>query len=416
MPFPITQQEYVTYTRCLSDVKVIEQCNRKNELFRIGFLQGRFVKNSQLPKAAMNCKSILELLNPSEVKELESKINFINEIHAKLKQRSVKDVNSDDYSAVSAESYNTYQKTISAWNNVFDKGALHIDLPAEGAVQLSTTFNNETCDQIKDKKALDRYFELLTNHPKLKRSGDLNDYKKGTYEVVYDAANISEIRKEVYQRLFTKAKSQGLTDSQADEQAANFSRPGVVAEDQFWLWIRDVVISPQGFRHTYNRLVWKCDLDRVGGAAALPIISENGNNKIVLQLIFRHATNSWEFEMTRGGSKPNESSMDTAKREILEETGFVAEALVQLGSINPDSGLTASVVPVFLGKVTAEKESKQDKTEAIKGKYAFTLPEIMEGFKRGYIQVDIDGKPTQVSLKDPFLAYAILMAQHNKLL
>lgn len=209
---------------------------------------------------------------------------------------------------------------------------------------------------------------------------------------------------------------QGMTHEQADESAANSSRIGVVCEDPFWLWIRDAVISPQGYRHRYNRIVWKCDLDRIGGAAALPIICENGMKKVCFQLAFRHATDSWELEMPRGGSKAGETSEDTARREIREETGYETDLLVYLGSITPDSGLTASVVPIFTGEVTAEKETKQDKTEAIKGKYTFTLAEVMEGLKRGYMEIEINNSMTQVPLRDPFLAYALLMAQFDGLL
>lgn len=264
-----------------------------------------------------------------------------------------------------------------------------------------------------DDIALKRYFELLLCYPKLKREDELNDHKMGTYEIIYDPKTISEVRKEIYERLYNKAKAQGLTHVQADETATSCSRPGVVCEDQFWIWIRDVVISPQGFKHTYNRIVMKSDLDRIGGAAALPIIVENGIKKIVLQLAFRHATNSWEMEISRGGSKANESSLDTAKREIREETGYETDNLVSLGSISPDSGLTASIVPIYLGKVTVDKGTKHDKTEAIKGKYAFTLAEIMAGLKLGYMEVDINGKMTQVPMRDPFLAYALLMAQND---
>ncbi len=270
--------------------------------------------------------------------------------------------------------------------------------------------------KLADEKALARYFELLEGFPKLKREGELNDYTKGTYEIIYDREGILAVKKEVYERLYNKSKSQGLTHSQADELATNFSRPGVVCEDQFWLWIRDAVISPQGYKHTYNRIVWKCDLERIGGAATLPILIENGTKKIVLHLAFRHATNSWEMEMARGNSKPNETSIDTAKREVLEETGYVTGKLVSLGSMTPDSGLTASVIPVFSGQVVAEKETRHDKTEAIKEKYAFTLTEIMEGLKRGYMEVEINKKVTQVPIRDPFLAYALLMAQYDGLL
>lgn len=270
--------------------------------------------------------------------------------------------------------------------------------------------------KIADDKALSRYFELLDRYPKLKREGELNDHAKGTYEIIYEPAAIQAVKKEVYERLYNRSRQQGLSHEQADELATNYSRPGVVCEDQFWLWIRDAVISPQGYRHTYNRIVAKSDLERIGGAAALPIILDNGTKKIVLQLAFRHATNSWEMEMPRGGSKPNETPSDTAKREILEETGYETANLVALGVMTPDSGLTASIVPIFTGQVTLEKATQHDKTEAIKAKYAFTLAQVMEGLKCGYMEVEINNKLTQVPLRDPFLAYALLMAQHDGLL
>jgi len=267
--------------------------------------------------------------------------------------------------------------------------------------------------QIVDENALTRYFELLERYPKLKREGDLNDHTKGAYEIIYDRGGILATRKEVYDRLYKKAKLQGLTDQQADEMATSFSRPGVVFEDQFWLVLRDVVVSPQGHRHTYNRHLKKSDLEGNGngGAAALPIIVENGVKKIVLQLAFRHATNSWEMEIPRGNSNANETPMATAQREVEEETGYETSNVVSLGSIAPDTGLTASIIPVFLGTVTLEKRTKHDKTEAIKAKYAFTLAEIMTGLKRGYMEVEVNKKITQVPMRDPFLTYAVLMAQ-----
>lgn len=290
-------------------------------------------------------------------------------------------------------------------------------LPAQQIQLVQNIQIEHSINQISDEKALTRYFELLKKYPKLKRPDELNDYIKGVYQVIYDRAEILAIRLEIYNKLYADAKSKGLNDIEADELAADYSRPGVVCEDKFWLWIRDVVISPQGYKHTYNRIVWKTDLERVGGAAALPIVEEkDGSKKVIVELVFRHATNSWEIELPRGMSKANETSADTAKREILEETGVETDNLVLLGTIAPDSGVIASVIPIFVGTVTVEKDAKHDKTEAIKGKFAFTAQELLEGFKRGYMEIMINGTITRAPMRDPFLSYALLMAQSNGLL
>ena len=387
----LTQIEYITYTHYIDEIKLVEQCTRKKQLSRVMLLEGRFVKSPYI--APQDNQKNLSLDN---LKLLEERVTYINNIHRRLKAEG------EDCAPLAAEYYNTHYKTIAAWNALFHN--MQIDTPP----RLNPTFSETTAD----KKALDRYCELLTQYPKLRREGDLNDYTKGTYQIIYDHIQIASIQKEVYERLYSKAISKGLSPSEANELAANFSRPGVVCEDHYWLWIRDAVISPQGYRHTYNRMVWKSDLDRPGGVASLPV---NGD-KIVIELAFRHATQTWEFEMPRGASNEKESSIETAKREILEETGCVTDQLVQLGTLTPDTGLTASIIPIFIGKVVEEKTAAQDQTEAIKGKYAFTYTELMEGYKRGYIEVELNGSQARVPLRDPFLAYALLMGRYQKIL
>lgn len=411
MPLPISQADYITYTRYIDDIKVIEQCCRKQQLSRIGFLGNRFIKHRLAEQPIANFKALFEKLSLIELKELKVRVSFVNDIHHKLEQGELKERKPDDCAPLAAEYFNTHLKTIEAWNHIFEQGELHIDLPNSQAAPLEAAFTDKSNEHLADEKSLERYFELLDRHPKLKREGELNDYTKGTYQIIYDPKGIRVVQTEVYQRLYSKAKLQELSHSQAHELATSFSRPGVVCEDQFWIWIRDVVISPQGYKHTYNRIVWKCDLEKSGGAAALPVLLEGKDKKFVVQLAFRHATNSWELEIPRGGSKTNETPIETARREILEETGYVTSHLVPLGCITPDSGLTASVVPVFLGEVILEKEANQDKTEAIKGKYAFTFAELMEGLRRGYMEIEINSKLTQVPIRDPFLAYALLMAK-----
>lgn len=388
---PISQFEYVTYARHLEHIAD----------------KASATKSSWRP---------LKGLPSHELVALREKISFINAIHLKLKACDLKETTPADCAPLAAERYNTHLKTIAVWNRTFNQAGLQISLPNVAGMPLDPAFEAKSADEIADDKALNRYLELLTRYPKLKREGDLNDYTKGTYQIIYDPQEIKAVQQESYHRLYNQQLSQGLSPAKAHEMAVNFSRPGVVAEDRFWIWIRDVVISPQHVKHTYNRMVWKSDLERVGGAATMPIIiSPNGiDQKIVVQLAFRHATGSWEFEMPRGTSKTNETSEDTARREMLEETGYLTNHLLTLGSITPDSGLVASIVPIFMGKVTAEMETRHDKTEAIKGKYAFSYDELAQGFKQGYIEVALNGEPTRVNMRDPFLAYALLLANFNQ--
>lgn len=230
-------------------------------------------------------------------------------------------------------------------------------------------------------KALRRYFELLSKHPKLARVRE-----EGIVNIYTDLESIERVRASTFART----------------QSAEASRIGVVTEDRFWIWIRDAVKAPSGVEHTFNRIVSKADLNDNPGAAVLAIQTVNGVKMISLQLAYRHATNSWEWEMPRGGSKPGESAEQTARRELLEETGYEIKNVVALGAMTPDSGLTAAVVPIFLGEVVAEGKTDHDKTEAIKGKQLFTIAEVKEGLKKGFLK--------QAPLRDPFLNTALLQA------
>lgn len=276
--------------------------------------------------------------------------------------------------------------------------------------------------QIADEKALTRYFELLKQHPHLKQEGDLNDHTLGTYEIIYDPKVIAEIRQEVFDRLYAKTFRElraqpgttvGIATQKATELAGEFTRIGVVHEDNFWIWVRDAVIAPSGLRHTYNRHIAKSDLGRIGGAAVLPIIINHGVKKIVLERTFRHATGAWEWEIPRGNSTAGETPADTAKRNMLRETGSIVDIVLPLGTMAPDTGLTASVIPIFLGEVIGEKSAKLDKTEAIQGKHAFTIKEVTEGLKHGYLDAEINGEKVRAHMRDPFLTYALLLAHSN---
>ena len=152
----------------------------------------------------------------------------------------------------------------------------------------------------------DTYLEFLEKYPVPK-----GDYHAGEIEIVTDPSLIPSIEE--------TAKARLLKNGYSEAQAQEFSRVGIVMEDQYWVLLRDAVIFPTGAKGTYNRLSWKCALKGPGGVAVLAVLP---NGKIVLNLNFRHATRSWELELPRGGIKEKESIESAALRELREETGL----------------------------------------------------------------------------------------------
>lgn len=232
------------------------------------------------------------------------------------------------------------------------------------------------------------------------------NYLEGEIEIVMDPAEISRIQKIQENRLIQKGFSA--------DNAAEFSRIGIVSEDQYWIWLRDAVYFPQGVPGTYDRLLWKSELDnKFPGVAVLPILP---SGKIALILHYRHATRSWELELPRGGMGPQEIVEEAALRELKEETGMVASSVDFLGEIATDTGVYSSVIPVFICKISTQEESNPEYSEAIAGVFAFTNEELKEGLVQGFLEISVQGKLKPVPLRDAFLAFALLQAECRKLL
>lgn len=231
-------------------------------------------------------------------------------------------------------------------------------------------------------------------------------FQEGEIEVVTAPESIAQIQKAQESRLLKKGFS--------PEDAAEFSRVGVVREDQYWVWLRDAVYFPQGIPGTYDRLVWKSALKSdAPGVAVLPVLP---SGRVVLNLNYRHATRSWELELPRGAVQSQESLEKAACREVREETGLILSSVTFLGHMTPDSGVLSSVIPIFIGKVATKEEANPEYSEAIADGVSFSKEELREGFVQGFLEVSLGGERRQVPLRDSFLAFALLQAEIRQLL
>ncbi|MBS0649002.1 MAG: NUDIX hydrolase [Verrucomicrobia bacterium] len=235
-------------------------------------------------------------------------------------------------------------------------------------------------------KSREEYFALIKQYPPIIQP--LGDSSKGEIEILTDPEKMAAIEK---------------------KQARDV---GVVWRDKYWLWVNDACRFPSGHEGIYARMLWVKSLTGTPGVAVMPVLP---NGKVVLNCNYRHATRSWEIELPRGGVNPGETLEAAAQREALEETKMVIDSLVRVGEIPPDSGMTTTIVPIFVAKVVKEQNSEQEETEAIEGTIALTRDEIKQAFARGYYLYKIRGEEKKIPFRDPFLAYAVLLSDVKKI-
>jgi ADP-ribose diphosphatase len=133
------------------------------------------------------------------------------------------------------------------------------------------------CQNIYGNPSLEDYFLYL------KQLDQHNGrHQNGEIEIVTDPTEIFSVQKVQENRLLRKGFS--------EIDAIEFSRIGIVREDQYWIWLRDAVYFPKGVAGTYDRLVLKSELkNNPPGVAVLPVLP---SGHIVLNLNYRHATRS----------------------------------------------------------------------------------------------------------------------------
>jgi len=81
------------------------------------------------------------------------------------------------------------------------------------------------------------------------------------------------------------------------------------------------------------------------------VVAVTGESKLILVEQFRVPVNGRVIELPAGlagdAEDPNESLQTAAERELLEETGYVADAWSELATVTSSAGLTNEQVTVF---------------------------------------------------------------------
>ena len=99
------------------------------------------------------------------------------------------------------------------------------------------------------------------------------------------------------------------------------------------------------------------------GAVLIVPILENGN--LLLERQFRYPLNRVFVELPAGKIDPGEDVLLTGQRELLEETGYIAQEWIYLGLQHPCIGYSDEVIYMFLARGLEAGEAHCDEDEAL---------------------------------------------------
>lgn len=87
------------------------------------------------------------------------------------------------------------------------------------------------------------------------------------------------------------------------------------------------------------------------------------NQEVVLIRQYRHGTEKVILELPGGSVDEGESPLEAAKRELMEETGYTSETLIELGCTSPNPAIYRNKIYSFLA-IDAKPTGKQSVYDA----------------------------------------------------
>jgi len=142
---------------------------------------------------------------------------------------------------------------------------------------------------------------------------------------------------------------------------------------------RDVVRLPNG-RQSVREYI-----HHPGAVLAIPLFDDG---RVLLERQYRYPLKREFIELPAGKLEPGEDHLQTARRELLEETGYTAAEWRRLGLIHPGIGYSDEVIELWLARGLAKQAAQLDDDEFLE---IFDLPyaEALEWVSDGRIT---DGK------------------------
>lgn len=128
----------------------------------------------------------------------------------------------------------------------------------------------------------------------------------------------------------------------------------VIVKNAWWVYKKDTFELPSGKKGEYNYVYSH------GSAMVIPV-QEDG--RIIMVNQYRYLCERESLEFPAGGVKNGSTHDQTARNELVEETGYSARELVPVSRFNPYNGVTNEMCHVYVARGLQHVGSTPDDTE-----------------------------------------------------
>ncbi len=127
--------------------------------------------------------------------------------------------------------------------------------------------------------------------------------------------------------------------------------------DNRWINVTEYqVINPAGGKGIYGKVHFK--------NKAIGIVALDGNNNTWLVGQWRYTLNEWSWEIPEGGGPLHDDPLQSAKRELKEETGLIANQWTLIQRVHLSNSVSDEEGFIFLAEDLTTGESELEETEA----------------------------------------------------
>ncbi|PWF48317.1 NUDIX domain-containing protein [Massilia glaciei] len=149
----------------------------------------------------------------------------------------------------------------------------------------------------------------------------------------------------------------------------------VVYDGGFLKLARDIVSLPNG-KHTAREYI-----KHPGAVVILPLFDDG---RVLLERQFRYPLDRVFIEFPAGKIDPGEASLDCARRELQEETGYIASDWQSVCTIHNAIAYSDEHLDLFVARGLTAGPTKLDDGEFLEV-FTATVPEMLEMVRGGQI-------------------------------